>query len=317
MGLVSINNNFPWILLIIAINFFLCLVAMVIVRYLAPLFVYVIVIAFVIVGLGSTSFAWYEYYDVTYNSTATTSGLRLVEVASERSVEVFLNATNVSTSEVVDTVKNITSSIENSKQVQALRNSVFLLPICIGLSVLDLIILVLIVWTRKSAKLSLELIKEANSAFFGNIAIIAIPFVTGVLLILLFGAMVATVALCFSNVAAEVDLDGLVTYVIDPHYHAYVKVAYVAFVYVWLIFFVLGCQKVVLSDVFSSWYFKNEQSLAATCCKCFCPAIGPVRRLVKYNLGSVVFGSLFVAIAKVLRLLAYVFGYELKKKGSV
>ena len=317
MGLVSINNNFRWILLIIAINLLLCLVAMATVRFLAPLFVYVIVVAFVIVGLAAMSFAWYEYADVTYNPTATSSGQRFLEIVTERSVEIFQRATNVSADVVVDAVKNITSSIENSKQVQALRNSEYLLPICVGLSILNLIILVLIVWTRKSVKLSLELIKEANSAFFGNIAVIFNPFITGLLLILLFGAMVATVALCFSNVVAEVDLDGLVAYVIDPTYHLYVKVAYVAFVFVWLIFFVLGCQKVVLSDVFSSWYFRKKQSLAATCCKCFCPAIGPVKRLVKYNLGSVAFGSLFVAIAKILRLLAYLFGYELKKKGLV
>ena len=63
MGLVSVSNNISWMVLIVAINFVLCLVAIVIVRFLAPFFVYITIIAFVIVGLASTSFLWYEYAD--------------------------------------------------------------------------------------------------------------------------------------------------------------------------------------------------------------------------------------------------------------
>ena len=134
---------------------------------------------------------------------------------------------------------------------------------------------------------------------------------------MIFAAGGSVVTLCFLNVVTEIDAEGLVTYPIDPNYHLYVKVAYVVFTFVWTIFFVLGCQKVMLSDVFGSWYFDNKASLAAYCYKCFCPTAKPIYRLVRYNLGSVAFGSLFVSISKIFRLLAYIFGREMKKKGLV
>ena len=125
---------------------------------------------------------------------------------------------------------------------------------------------------------------------------------------------VIIVACVCSNVIPLVDRDGFVSYVIDPEYHAVPKLIFVITAIYWMLFFVIGCQKVILADVFSSWFFKRA-TLSGCFHNFFCPTMMPTIRLFRFNAGSVAFGSLLISISKMLRLVAFLLSRKLKEKG--
>ena len=127
---------------------------------------------------------------------------------------------------------------------------------------------------------------------------------------------VIIVACVCSNVTPLVDKDGFVSYVIDPEYQVVPKLIFVVTAIYWMLFFVIGCQKVILADVFSSWFFKRA-TLSGCLHNCFCPTLIPAVRFFRFNAGSVAFGSLIISISKILRLIAFLLSRKLKEKGSV
>ena len=103
---------------------------------------------------------------------------------------------------------------------------------------------------------------QANHALFSNIGVIVSSVITS--------AFQVIVAYVCSNVIPVVDSEGFVMYVIDPEYRASSKLVFVVIAIYWMLFFVVRCQKVILADVFSSWFFKKT-TVAGCFHNFFCP----------------------------------------------
>jgi len=63
----------------------------------------------------------------------------------------------------------------------------------------------------------------------------------------------------------------------------------------WITQFIVGCQHMIISGAVAKWFFtRNKRQLGF-------PILVSVQRLLRYHLGSVAFGSLIIAIVKVIR----------------
>ena len=314
--LKSALNSIRWIALILVVNFALSLVALVVIRIFVRVFIYLIITAFVLVALGSMGLLWYNYglAHGYLNSEETVRSLN-GQISKEKEDQIF-NETMISREKIVRAYDSIISTVKENEQLESLRNSRYLLAICLVVSLVNVVLLFLIIWTRKSLKLTIKLMEQANHALFSNIGVIVSSVVTSAFQVIVLGCGLVIVAYVMSNVIPVVDSEGFVMYVIDPEYHAAPKLVFVVVAIYWMLFFVVGCQKVILADVFSSWFFKKT-TVAGCFHNCFCPTALPMLRFFRFNAGSVAFGSLLISISKLLRMLAFFFSRKLKEKGFV
>ncbi|XP_035233718.1 choline transporter-like protein 1, partial [Stegodyphus dumicola] len=92
-----------------------------------------------------------------------------------------------------------------------------------------------------------------------------------------------------------VDSEGMVTFPVETFFQVMRWLLFFGFL--WLSQFVLACQNFIVAGAVSVWYFTRDKSkLRNPICKSF-------RILVCFHLGSVAFGSLIIAIMKLIRIL--------------
>ncbi|XP_054924444.1 choline transporter-like protein 1 isoform X2 [Dermacentor andersoni] len=85
---------------------------------------------------------------------------------------------------------------------------------------------------------------------------------------------------------------------------------YLALVVGWLLQLAVSCQEVVVAGAAADWYFYRPAA-ARRWAQC-----ASLWRLVRYHLGSVLLGSLLVAVARVLRLACRIAGRRCRKPGA-
>ncbi|CAG2106593.1 unnamed protein product [Medioppia subpectinata] len=88
-------------------------------------------------------------------------------------------------------------------------------------------------------------------------------------------------------------ITGFVSYNSEPFYK-YMK-WYHMFGYLWSVHFILSCQHFIISGSVALWFFKrSKQSLD-------CPLLHTIAILIRYHIGSILFGSLLIASVKAIR----------------
>uniref|UniRef100_F6ZV03 Choline transporter-like protein n=1 Tax=Ciona intestinalis TaxID=7719 RepID=F6ZV03_CIOIN len=260
----SVVNNWTNIVYMVLISLGISLLMIVLLQIFNRVIVVLIVILAGIGSVAATSYLWYCY--------AVSTG--------------FINSTDV----------------ENT--VNAVRDFQYLLPLCIAVTVATLIILILLVWVRKSLCLVVKLFDEASLAVFNMPGVLLQPFITltSILVVLTYFLIVS--AYIFSIEVPKVDISGMVSFVQNPDLSTTALIAPHIFGCLWMMEFVSGCQQVIIAEAVSSWFFNQRQK---TCKYDMCPTLRPTLHLILFNLGSVALGSLVIAIVQFFRvILAYI-----------
>ncbi|XP_033738048.1 LOW QUALITY PROTEIN: choline transporter-like protein 1 [Pecten maximus] len=175
-------------------------------------------------------------------------------------------------------------------------------------SVITAIVLLLLFIMRKRIALVVQLFEEAGKAIKAMPLLLLQPMWT---LLALLGVVTGLAAVAAyietSGIPVVDDTNSTVTFQFEEHWN-YVR-WYHLFGLLWTSAFVIACQDMVIAGAVSIWFFtRNKNKLGMPICS-------SIKRLIRYHLGSIAFGSFIIALVRLLRL---ILGYiQRKLKGRV
>ncbi|CAK8692414.1 unnamed protein product [Clavelina lepadiformis] len=262
------------------------------------LFTRVVLIAIVVTaGVGSvalTGFLWYNYalakglIDIAKVEAAIVSVVSVTGVFSEQ-----LNVTVVNSGDFLD-----------SLSFSIVQESSYLLPCAVVVTIATIILLLILIWSRKSLCLVVKLFDEASLAIFNMPLILLQPFVTFFVMIAIVGYFVYFSFFIFALKVPHVDDDGLVTFVEEES----LPILYLFIPHLigclWMLAFVCACQEMILAGSVCKWFFSRGSGDKHKTCNCkICPTAKPTFYLILYNLGTVALGSMIVAIVQIVHII--------------
>ncbi|ESO92820.1 hypothetical protein LOTGIDRAFT_120296 [Lottia gigantea] len=297
-----------WITLLIGLGgaVLLCLIWIVIMRWIAGIMVWFSIVAFLGLFGFSTYYSYSKYYELkTQNSTA----------------EIGLS------------------------QAFALNFSYYLslkqtwLAFGCGSATVLIILLLIIIFLCSRIRIAIELIKEASRAVGSMFSTLLFPIVPFIFQIAFLAYWVVSAAFVASMGSAEykgeiqnTTSDG-VNYVLERipctpnvcnnllyylliskylnffRYTIFMQV-YMLFVFLWVMNFIVALGQIVLAGAFASYYwaFNKPDDIAAF------PLVASFWRAIRYHLGSIAFGAFIIAVIQMIRIvLEYL---DAKLKGS-
>uniref|UniRef100_A0A8C1FW05 Choline transporter-like protein n=1 Tax=Cyprinus carpio carpio TaxID=630221 RepID=A0A8C1FW05_CYPCA len=200
------------------------------------------------------------------------------------------------------------------------------LAFMIILCIVEVVIILLLIFLRKRLLIAIALIKEASKAIGHVMSSLFYPLLTFALLSLVIAYWAITAVYpkknnahilldkihTFSNITAECpDAECLFAfYGGETLYHKYLILFqfYNVFLFFWCANFVTALGQVTLAGAFASYYwaFKKPEDIPAF------PVFNSLGRALRYHTGSLAFGSLILAIVQIIRVLLEYLDQKLK-----
>ncbi|KAJ9576462.1 hypothetical protein L9F63_006675, partial [Diploptera punctata] len=208
-------------------------------------------------------------------------------------------------------------------------------------AVLLAIVILLVIFLRNRIRIAIALIKEASKAVASITSTLVFPLFPWLLQILLIGWFVVVLlylagsslpvyiakigkenCVCnnikdgdrcdANNFAVCTDLCGdnstcQISYYEKPKYTDYLH-AYNIFGIFWGLFFISGLGDMILAGTFATWYWTFKKKDVP-----FFTLTRSIGRTFRYNLGTVAFGSLILAICRMIRVILEYISHKLKK----
>ncbi|KAM3926120.1 choline transporter-like protein 2 isoform 2-T2 [Leptodactylus fuscus] len=297
-----------WIILGLVIAMLISLIFVVLLRFLAGIMVWVMIVL-VIAVMGYGIFHCYMEY-ARLKGTAG-SDVKLTDIGFQSDLRVYLH----------------------------LRQTwlAFMIILCI----MEVVIILLLIFLRKRIMIAIALIKESSRAVGHVMCSLVFPLFTFLLVCLCIAYWAITaVFLSTSNDAiykvfneTQCDYAGktcdpetfnttnisricpdatcqFAFYGGETYYHKYLIVfqIYNAFMFLWLANFVIALGQVTLAGAFASYYwaFKKPDDMPAF------PIFSSLGRALRYHTGSLAFGSLILAIVQLIRIMLEYLDHKLK-----
>lgn len=303
----DLYNSWHQILGLVFVSLIVSLVTVALLHLLASLVSYIVMILVSIACIGGTGFLWYTYYDIKVNNASHTN--KLIPVLTE-------------------TTKNETT----------------FLWFAIASTIITVVILLLIVFTRKQVDFLSNLFKETSNCLLHIPTLFLQPLITFIFLLSFFIFWVV-VMLCLttayypgqSSVSPSVPIgpeskippNGTLSKAVGeisfPDLKKFTEIQYVDPLwvkYMWWVYFIgliwtsefiMACQQMVIAGSVAHWYYRNKYNNRAS------HVTYAICKLLKYHLGSVALGSLLITIFKIPRLILTYLHAKLqanKDKGS-
>ncbi|KAJ1161041.1 hypothetical protein NDU88_001529 [Pleurodeles waltl] len=215
------------------------------------------------------------------------------------------------------------------------------LAFIIILSILEVIIILLLIFLRKRILLAIALIKEASRAIGYVMSSLVFPLLTFLLVCLCIAYWAITAVFLSTSQEAVYKVFNETTceysrarcdpetfnttnitrtcpdarclfafYGGESHYHKYLIFFQIfnAFMFLWLVNFVIGLGQVTLAGAFSSYYWviNKRDDMPAF------PIFSSMGRALRYHTGSLAFGSLILAIVQLIRVLLEYLDHQLR-----
>ncbi|XP_046356995.1 choline transporter-like protein 1 [Haliotis rufescens] len=176
-------------------------------------------------------------------------------------------------------------------------------------SVIAIIVFLLVIFLWKRIKLVVQLFKEAGSVFESIPLLLIQPVSTLIILLSVVGALVF-IGL-YIETAGEPVIDAQTTFV---KYELNDMMQYLRWYHffgvLWMSAFVVACQDLIIAGAVSVWYFSSDKSQLG------CPICRSIYNLIRYHLGTVAFGSLILAIIRIVRFILSRIQKRLHKKSG-
>ncbi|KAJ7316471.1 hypothetical protein JRQ81_002633 [Phrynocephalus forsythii] len=297
-----------WIIIGLVISMVVSLIFIVLLRFLAGIMVWVMIVLVILV-LGYGIFHCYMEYDQLKGQSG--SDVSLIELGFQTDLRVYLHL----------------------KQTWL----AFMIILCI----VEVVIILLLIFLRKRILIAISLIKEASRAIGHIMTSLLFPLCTFFLVCLCIAYWASTaVFLSTSNEAVykvfneteckyagqscnpeTFSTSNVTKKCPDAHcqfafyggetaYHKYLIIfqIYNAFMFFWLANFVIALGQVTLAGAFASYYwaFKKPDDMPAF------PLFSSFGRALRYHTGSLAFGSLILAIVQIIRVILEYLDHRLK-----
>ncbi|EFA01113.1 choline transporter-like protein 1 [Tribolium castaneum] len=162
-------------------------------------------------------------------------------------------------------------------------------------TILAVILTIVLICMFKRIKLIIRLFKEAIKVIFGIPIIVFEPLLTFVassivLIIFVYFLIVMSTAGVLQKTFFDV-------YEYTPNVAILFTMFFHIVICLWMWQFIIGCQHMVISGAVSSYYFARDKSSLVS------PVYTSFYNLIRYHLGSVIFGSLIITVIAIVRAL--------------
>ncbi|XP_045102884.1 choline transporter-like protein 1 [Portunus trituberculatus] len=161
-------------------------------------------------------------------------------------------------------------------------------------TIFTLLLLVLLIAMRNRIRLVIALFKEAGKAVGAMPLLMFQPLWTCLWLCVVGILWAIGFVLILTSGEPQKKDDGVVFVVMPFIEHMR---WYHVFAFLWVSQFILACQDVTIAGAVAEWYFTRNKKLLGW------PILTSVKRLFRYHMGSVAFGSLLIAIVKFIRII--------------
>ncbi|XP_021343582.1 choline transporter-like protein 1 isoform X1 [Mizuhopecten yessoensis] len=200
------------------------------------------------------------------------------------------------------------NALTTDEQTEAASEKVqtWLIYSCIS-SAITVIVLLLLFIMRNRIALVVQLFEEAGKAIRAMPLLLLQPLWTLLALLGLVAGLAAVAAYIETSGLPVVDTtNSTVDFQFEEHWN-YVR-WYHLFGLLWTSAFVIACQDIVIAGAVSIWFFtRNKNKLGMPICM-------STKRLIRYHLGSVAFGSFIIALVRLLRVILGFIQRKLKGK---
>lgn len=153
--------------------------------------------------------------------------------------------------------------------------------------------------------LAVELFDEAGQAVFSMLMILFQPIVTVLFLIVNYAICAYCVFICLQVkqrvLIQEGSSAGQVSFVGANFMWEYAWV-YILFNGFWMAVFMDGLHQVSLAGAVANWFFSENREKTLACC----PTFNALKMCLRYNLGSVAFGALLIAIVRTIQVIIWI-----------
>ncbi|ESP02472.1 hypothetical protein LOTGIDRAFT_237969 [Lottia gigantea] len=170
------------------------------------------------------------------------------------------------------------------------------LIISIVVSVVGVLLLLILLFMRKQIALAVQLFKESGKAIRKMPILHIQPFITFIVRSgTAAGLVYIFLYLLTSKETALNENNGHVTKIEDPKMNY--LLAYYVLGFLWMMEFILGCERMLISGAVVRWYFlRNKDDVKS-------PILKSYKTMIRYHLGSIAFGSLLIAIVQLIRII--------------
>ncbi|XP_039666804.1 choline transporter-like protein 5-B isoform X3 [Perca fluviatilis] len=302
-------NSWNWILIGLVITMAVSLVFILLLRYTAGVFLWLIVLS-VIAAIGYG--IWHCYWEYSSLSGKPGANVTISDIGFHTDLSIFLQ----------------------------LRQTWLIFMIC--LSVIEAIIVVILIFLRTRLRIAIALLKEGSRAISYIMSTLLYPIITFLLLAICIAYWVVTAVFLASSgnavykVAPTDDKCMYANLTCSPKtfsqtnitkvcpgsqcmfafyggesvYHRYILVLHVCnlFVFLWLVNFTMALGQCALAGAFASYYWalKKPNDIPA------CPLYSSFSRAIRYHTGSLAFGSLILSVVQMFRIVLEYLDHKLK-----
>ncbi|XP_069697989.1 choline transporter-like 2 isoform X2 [Periplaneta americana] len=315
----DLSDSWPFVIGGIGLAMLVCLIYIILMRWFAGIMVWLSLIGVV----GLLSYCIYASYD-KYSDLKKAEENATMEATTLRSSRI----------NVLEPLK------EQVDEVLAMKDT--WLAFLIISAVLLLIVLVLIIFLRSRIRIAIALIKEASKAVGSITSTLCFPLFPWILQLMVMGWFVSVLLFLAGSTKAvyKAQMDsmsctiGNINYKTgdrcDPtnfdqcrnvyenatcQFFSYEKEKYVDYFHAynivgvfWGLFFISGLGEMILAATFATWYWTFHKSDVPF----FTLTLG-IGRTFRYHLGTVAFGSLILAICRIIRVILEYINHKLKK----
>uniref|UniRef100_A0A8C5CMK2 Choline transporter-like protein n=1 Tax=Gadus morhua TaxID=8049 RepID=A0A8C5CMK2_GADMO len=190
------------------------------------------------------------------------------------------------------------------------------LAFMIILAIVEVVIILLLIFLRKRILIAIALIKEASRAVGHVMSSLFYPLLTFCLLAMVIAYWAVTAvypSVCLPNNFSAGTLDTECRFAFyggETLYHKYLIVLqfYNLFLFFWCANFVTALGQVTLAGAFASYYwaFKKPEHIPAY------PIFASLGRALRFHTGSLAFGSLILSLVQIVRVLLEYLDHKLK-----
>uniref|UniRef100_A0A8D0D9R9 Choline transporter-like protein n=1 Tax=Sander lucioperca TaxID=283035 RepID=A0A8D0D9R9_SANLU len=308
-------NSWKWILIGLVMTMAVSLVFILLLRYTAGVFLWLIVVS-VIAAIGYG--IWHCYWEYSSLSGKPGTNITISDIGFHTDLSIFLQ----------------------------LRQTWLIFMIC--LSVIEAIIVVILIFLRTRLRIAIALLKEGSRAISYIMSTLLYPIITFLLLAICIAYWVVTaLSLACYELSVKVlkQILGHITlirihieiksvtffqtfsqtnitkvcpgsqcmfafYGGESVYHRNILVLHVCnlFVFLWLVNFTMALGQCALAGAFASYYWalKKPNDIPA------CPLYSSFSRAIRYHTGSLAFGSLILSVVQMIRIVLEYLDHKLK-----
>ncbi|XP_042865088.1 choline transporter-like protein 1 [Penaeus japonicus] len=249
---------------------YMCLIALALsiivtamLRFLAPVIVWITVVLIIVASVAVTIFLWVSWHN------------------RKQAVQKSADSSKNNNDTMSEYEKDVLQKSVTNFLIMAIVSTIF-----------TILTIVLLIAMRKRIKLVIALFKEAGKAVAAMPLILLQPVWTCVWLVLV--CLLGFIGVLIIESSGDPKLyQGTVVFV-KSSVIAHLR-WYHLFALLWITQFLVACQHVTIAGAISQWYFKRNKKQLGW------PILTSMKRMYRYHLGSIALGSLIIALVKFVR----------------